>query len=159
MTVCVVDTNVVIAANGRYTHADPLCRLTCSERLARLVKTGVVAIDESGLILEEYRGYCNFSGGPSVDDAFFRHIFNSPYQGNRVLRTRVTPIDDDKGGFEELPENRFDRSDRKFLAVAVASSGVVVNATDSDWHEHGALMDELNVEVEQLCPQHASKRS
>ena len=60
--------------------------------------------------------------------------------------------DDDRKGFEELPENTFDRSDRK--AVAVAAEAVVLNATDSDWSEHKALMEELGVIVEELCPQH-----
>ena len=69
----------------------------------------------------------------------------------------VTPIDDDRRGYEELPENKFDRSDRKFLAVAVVANAVVLNAVDSDWHEQADLMDELEVEVEQLCPQHAFK--
>lgn len=70
---------------------------------------------------------------------------------------RVTPSDDDRRGFEELPENAFDRSDRKFLAVAVVGKAVVLNAADSDWHEHEALMDSLKVEVTQLCPQYATK--
>ena len=59
--------------------------------------------------------------------------------------------------FEELPENTFERSDRKFLAVAVSADAVVLNATDSDWGEQKELMDALGVEVEQLCPQHASR--
>ena len=74
-----------------------------------------------------------------------------------LRRVAVTPSDDDRRGFDELPENRFDRSDRKFLAVAVAAKAVVLNATDSDWGEHESLMDELGVEVKQLCPQHATK--
>ena len=57
-----------------------------------------------------------------------------------------------------MPENAFDRSDRKFLAVAVVGRAVVLNATDSDWHERRALMDILRVEVTQLCPQYASKQ-
>lgn len=64
----------------------------------------------------------------------------------------------DERGFEELPENTFDRSDRKFLAVAVVARAVVLNATDSDWGEQQALMDELGVEVNELCPQHVARR-
>ena len=50
----------------------------------------------------------------------------------------------------------FDRSDRKFLAVAVSATAVILNATDSDWGEQHELMDALGVEVEHLCPWHAS---
>ena len=31
---------------------------------------------------------------------------------------------------------------------------MVLNAMDSDWGEQQALMDELGVEVNELCPQH-----
>ena len=74
-----------------------------------------------------------------------------------MQRIAVRPIDNERRGFEELPENTFDLSDRKFLAVAVVASAVVLNATDSDWGEHEALMIELEVEVDQVCPQHAFK--
>ena len=154
----VVDTNVAIAANGRETHADARCRLTCVEQLKSLAAGEVVAIDDRGLILEEYRRRLNFSGMPGMGDVFLKHVFNNQYCDDRVQRVPVTPSEDDRRGFEELPENSFDRSDRKFLAVAVVGKAVVLNATDSDWHEHEALLGRLEVEVTQLCPQHASKR-
>ena len=103
--------------------------------------------------------YADFSrsGGRSVGDQFFIHVINNRYDETRVQRIAVTPIDDERRSFEELPENTFDRSDRKFLAVAVSAEAVVLNATDSDWGEQRELMDGLGVKVEQLCPQHASK--
>ena len=152
MTAFVVDTNVAIAANGRGTHADRQCRLTCVQRLVSLVAREVIAIDDRGLILGEYKKHLNFSGRPGVGDVFFKHVFNNQYQCEHVRRVAVTPSDDDRRGFEVLPENTFDRKDRKFLAVAVVAGAVVLNATDSDWGEQEALMDELGVEVGQLCP-------
>lgn len=155
----VVDTNVAIVANGRETHADARCQLTCVARLKSLASGEVVAIDDRGLILEEYRSRLNLSGMPGVGDVFLKHVFNNQYRDNWVRRVPVTPSEDERRGFEELPENAFDRSDRKFLAVAVAGNAVVLNATDSDWHEHEALMDDLGVGVTQLCPQYATKRT
>ena len=157
MTTFVVDTNVAIAANGRRTHADTRCQLTCVQRLQSLVAREIVAIDDGNLILDEYKNHLNFSGGPGVGDVFFKHVFNNQYQGERVRRVTVTPSQDDRRGFEELLDNTFDRSDRKFLAVAVVAEAVVLNATDSDWGEQAALMITLGVEVGQLCPQHALK--
>ena len=157
MTTFVVDTNVAIAANGRGTHADIRCRLICVQRLESLVAGETVAIDDGNRILGEYKSHLNFSGGPGVGDAFFKHVFNNQYQDEHVRRVTVTPSQDDRRGFEELPSNTFDPSDRKFLAVAVAAGAVVLNATDSDWGEQAALMDALGVEVNQLCPQHALK--
>ena len=159
MTAFVVDTNVAIAANGRDTHADLPCQSTCVQTLRSLVAEGVVAIDDGTLILDEYKRHLRFSGAPGVGDAFFKHVFNSQYQSDRVRRMPVTTSADDRRGFVGLPENSFDRSDRKFLAVAVAAHAVVLNATDSDWGEQAALIDRLGVEVRQLCPQHVSERT
>ena len=154
MTVFVVDTNVAIVANGRGDiHADEACQLACVQQLSSLVARETVAIDDRNLILYEYMKHLNLSGRPDVGDVFFKHVFDHR-NGNRVRRIRVTPTGDDRRGFEELPQNTFDRSDRKFLAVAVAAGAVVLNATDSDWGEQQALMDELGVEVDELCPQH-----
>ena len=157
MNAFVVDTNVAIAANGRDTHADISCQLSCVERIQSLVGEGILAVDDEGLIVQEYGQCLNFAGAPGVGDAFFRYVFNQQYRGDRIRRVIVTRSDDDRRGFSELPKNTFDRSDRKFLAVAVVANAAVLNATDSDWEEHAALMEELGVEVDQLCPQHASK--
>ena len=157
MTTFVVDTNVAIAANGLGTHADMRCRLACVRRLKSLVAGETVAIDDGNLILDEYKNHLSFSGGPGVGDVFFKHVFNNQYQDEHVRRVTVTPAEDDRRGFEELPSNTFDPSDRKFLAVAVVAEAIVLNATDSDWGEQAVLMDTLGVEVNQLCPQHALK--
>ena len=159
MTTFVVDTNVAIVANGRGTHADEQCQLDCVQKLESLVKQEIVAIDKRGLILDEYGNHLSYSGMPGVGDAFFKHVLDNQYRNRHVHRVQVTPSEDDRQGFERLPENTFDRSDRKFLAVAVVAEAVVLNATDSDWDEQAALMERLDVKVDQLCPQHASRRT
>lgn len=152
----VVDTNVAIVANGREaeTNADATCQLSCVETLRNVVAEEVVVIDNQRLILQEYRNRLDSSGRPGVGDAFFKHVWDHQYQDGRVQQVVVRPCDDDRRGFEELPENAFDRSDRKFLAVAVVANALVLNATDSDWREQQALMDRLGVAVRQLCPQY-----
>ena len=157
MTAFVVDTNVAIVANGRDTHADMSCQLSCVEKLEHLARQGGVVVDAAGAIVDEYSRYLRRSGSPGMGDAFFKYVFDNQYHGIRVRRVPLTPSDDDRRGFEELPENGFDPSDRKFLAVAVVARAVVLNATDSDWAEHEPLMERLQVKVDQLCPQHASK--
>ena len=158
MTTFVVDTNVAIVANGRGTHADMRCQLTCVKKLKTVAADEVVAIDAAGAILDEYATHLSFSGKPGMGDVFFKYVFDHQHQDDRVRRVAVTPSGDDRRGFEELPENAFDPSDRKFLAVAVVGRAVVLNATDSDWGEQEALVDGLGVEVSQLCPRYASRR-
>ena len=143
MTPFVVDTNVAIAANGRGTHANKQCQLSCVEKLETVVAREVVAIDDGHAILEEYRRHLRPSGMPGAGDMFYKHLLNHQYRDDRVMVVNMIPSEDDRRGFEVLPENTFDPSDRKFLAVAFVANAVVLNATDSDWGEQEALLDTL----------------
>lgn len=154
----VIEANVAIAANGKNTHASLECQLTCVDFLSRLVAgKEIVAIDELGLILDEYSKHLNYSGQPEVGDEFFKYLHDHQYYPDRVLRVLVTPNDIPERGFDELPINSMDPSDRKFLVVALVSDSVVFNALDSDWHENIQSIKEIGVEVAQLCPNHACK--
>ena len=159
MSACVVDTNVAIAANGRNTHADKECRLRCIEELEDICAQRVVVLDDEGRIFDEYRAHLNFAGVPGVGDKFFKHVFDHMFGDRRVRLVSITSSRDGRRGFEELPENDFDPSDRKFLAAAVVGRAIILNATDSDWSEREELMGSLGVAVRQLCPQHASKQT
>ena len=154
MTPYVVDTNVAIVANGRNTDADLECQLACVEKLQDVCSRQVVVLDDRDLIFDEYKGRLSFAGGPGVGDVFFKHVHNHLYSETRVRRVRITLCDDDRRGFEELPENGLDRSDRKFLATALVASASILNAKDSDWGEQEALTERLGVQVHQLCPQY-----
>lgn len=153
----VVDTNVAVVANGRDTEADISCQSSCVRKIVFLMRRGVVTLDDKGLIMNEYRNRLNFRGAPGVGDSFFKYLFDNQYGATRIRRVAVTCCSDERRGFQELPQNELDPSDRKFLAVAVVSGAVIVNATDSDWSEQRALTDRLGVAVEQLCPEYASK--
>ena len=161
MTTCVVDTNVLVVANERGTYADEKCHERCVDELEHIKKHCVVVVDCDGRIIEEYMKHARFGhmrfGPPGVGDVFFKHVFDNGYNPARVRRVRITPTDDDRRGFEELPVNRLDRADRKFLATAVVGNAPLLNATDSDWEEQKELTTAVGVEVRQLCPQHASK--
>ena len=150
----VVDCNVAVVANGRDTHANRDCQLACISKLERVVKRHRVVLDEGGLIFEEYQRRLDFSGGPRTGDIFFKHLFNHQYSRKRVSRVKITPADADRG-FMELPPNRLDPADRKFLAVAVVAQAPILNATDSDWNENAGLLDNLGVTAVQLCPEYA----
>ena len=151
-----MDTNVLVVANGRGTHADEKCHERCVDELEHIVKHCVVVVDCDGRIIEEYMKHASF-GSRGVGDVFFKHVFDNGYNPARVRRVRITPTDDDRRGFQELPVNGLDRADRKFLATAIVGKAPVLNATDSDWEEQKELTTEVDVEVRQLCPQHTSK--
>lgn len=156
----VVDTNVPVAANGRGTHADEPCQEACIKAILNVRSDGTVVVDDLDLIFEEYEKYLEWRGEPGVGDAFFKHIHNHMHSDpGRVLRIPITPVNDDKRGFDNLPKNNLDHGDRKFLAVAVAAKAPILNATDSDWRQQSRLLRSLSVQVKQLCPQHAQGRT
>jgi len=117
----------------------------------------IVAIDDRYRILGEYEKVVRqLPGAPSITHTFFKHIHIN-YGRKQVRQVEITPCNDERRTFKELPENELDPSDRKFLAVAVVAQVDILNATDSDWSEQEALTRGLGVNVRQLCPQHASK--
>ncbi|MDO9226177.1 MAG: hypothetical protein Q8M09_07850 [Pseudomonadota bacterium] len=154
----VVETNVTIAANGRDTHASLGCQYDCVEfleKLASVKSRDQILLDAGGLILDEYRPYLNYKGQPGTGDLFYKFLHDHMYLDKRVKQVSISPVADETRGFEELPANSLDKSDRKFLAVAVVAKGAVVNALDSDWHEQATFIKALGVPVKQLCPAHA----
>ncbi|OIQ79845.1 hypothetical protein GALL_384050 [mine drainage metagenome] len=153
----VIETNVAIAANGRETHASYACQYSCIEFLEQIVSLkskDIILLDSYDLILDEYKKYLNFKGQPGVGDIFFKYLHDNMYLNVKIKKINITPADDDTRGFQELPFNQLDKSDRKFLAVALVGLGIVVNAMDSDWHEQIVSINAMGVKVNQLCPEH-----
>ena len=150
----VVDTNVLVVANGNNDQADHKCELACIEMLEGATKgKQIVLLDASNLIMDEYEGYCSYSGEPGVGDMFFKFLHDHQYSANSIARVPIQTTPDKEGGFANLPPNSFHKNDRKFLAVAKAGDGRVVNATDSHWSEHAAFIDSMGVCVCELCRQ------
>jgi predicted nucleic acid-binding protein len=152
----VIDTNVGICANGRNTHASLRCQLACINFL-EMHRTLHITLDHKDLIMSEYEKHFYHKGEPDMGDAFFKYLYHNQYNNEKIQRVPITPVNDETRGFTELPENQVDPSDRKFLATAVVAQAIIVNATDSDWLEQKALLEKLQIEVKQLCPEHSCK--
>ncbi len=152
----VIDTNVAISANGKDTHASMRCQLACIQLLENC-KKWPIGLDESSLIMDEYAKYLSYAGQPGVGDMFFKYLYDNQYSSNHIDTVKITQTKDSSRGFDELPVNSLDPSDRKFLAAAVVAKAVVVNATDSDWIEQAELLKTLQVEIKQLCPEQSCK--
>lgn len=161
----IVDTNVPICANGLSDQVGADCVIACVERLLQITEEGMLVLDASGEVFQEYQHYLAYSGQPGVGDVFFRWLFQN--QGNRtrvrhVSITRDLPNDT----YMEFPHDPdldgFDRSDRKFVAVAIAAGAkrrpTISNATDGDWVEFAEPLGRHGVRIEQLCPEHQSRR-
>lgn len=151
----VIDTNVPIVANGRGAY-DPRCILACTNELSGLVNSGKLVLDDRGEIFDEYRKHLSPAGQPGLGDAFMQWVFEHQYNLERCVRVEIHPHDD--RGYVEFPRAKalvaFDRSDRKFVATALASklSPPICNAVDSDWQIFSAPLKKAGVSLRFLCP-------
>ena len=160
MTAFVVDTNVPVAANGRSEQADLDCVIACIDALAQVRRQGRVMLDDGRLILNEYMGRLSLSGQPGAGDFFMKWVWSVQADERRCRLVHLTPRPEDPDSFVEFPDDprlaHFDRSDRKFVAVALGSgeNPLVLNAVDSDWAEHFTGLHEAGLKIQFLCPQH-----
>lgn len=158
MTELVIDTNVGVVANSRHPEASIECIESCITALED-ARRRVVLVDDGLRIFSEYRRHFSGTGQPGAGDAFFKWLWDN--QGNRkfchqITITAVAGTDDD---FEEFPRDPdligFDRSDRKFVAVALANgnSPAILNASDRDWRLFYRPLANNGVRVTFLCPE------
>ena len=116
---------------------------------------GSVFIDSGMEIIDEYKNHLSFSGQPGTGDMFFKELYNNI---GKPACQKVNITKDNQWGYAEFPHcqelNSFDRSDRKFVAVAVAADKepIILNATDSDWKNFGDELKKQGIKIEQLCP-------
>ncbi len=160
MIAFVVDVNVAIVANGESPQADEACELACIQALHKL-KAGITVIDDEDLIMGEYRRNLAMSGRPGVGDEFMYWLYQNQFTKSVTERVVIKP--DPTWGHEEFPHDaslgritdpqRFDPSDRKYVAVALASANhpAILNAVDSDYLHFEKALQNAGVVVHQLC--------
>jgi len=159
MNARVVDTNVAIVANRRADQAGPACVLACVHALERIVEEEMIVLDSIGLILAEYAKNLSYSGQPGVGDAFFKWVWSNQANQDRCERAVINSRENSDWNFVEFPTDprleAFDRSDRKFAAVALTSKNnpTVLNAVDSDWWIHREALTENGVRIDFVCPE------
>lgn len=153
----VVDTNVLVVANGDSDHAGVTCQRVSIQRLRSIQHGCRLLLDSEGYILTEYRKRYETQGEPKA--GFYFYLWAHSNQENPLYCRKVYVTPEGQRGFEEFPGDKeladFDRDDRVFVAVSRASGtqAVVVNATDSDWWCHRDALEECRVDVEFLCPE------
>lgn len=155
--IVIVDTNVAITANGHARQAGPACQLACINALRTIQAQRRVSMDQSGLILQEYRRHLSPNGQPGLGDAFFKWLWNNQANPQVCVPVPITPTSDGRD-FAEFPDDAalalFDPSDRKFVAVARAHPDrpPIFNAVDTDWLHYQDALAAHGVRVEHVCP-------
>lgn len=135
----VLDTNVLLVANGKHADVSDDCVLACIDHLESLTRSGVVVIDDAYRILSEYQNKTLPSAPKGVGDTFLKWLLQNKSRSDRVHQVCLTESSADC--FEEFPgdelQQQFDPPDRKFAAAAHAHKDKVKptiwQATDCKW--------------------------
>lgn len=152
----VVDTNVLVVANGR-SGGSLACARNCARALLNIKHFGTIVIDEGDRILSEYRGYCSLAGQPGVGDSFIRWVHDNRGRGELVQVIALTQREGG-GDLAEFPEGpdlaEFDPADKKFVAVANAHQDKppILQASDTKWWGWREALQACGITVEFLCP-------
>ena len=151
----VVDTNVVVVANGRSEQASSDCVETCGDRLEEIMRGEMkLVLDNRWIIINEYMQNLR-SNGADVGDRFLGWILVN--KDDRCDLVSITPINGSENEFEEFPDDPaldgFDPADRKFIAVACAHSErpPILQAVDSQWWDFRAALRRNGIIVEFIC--------
>lgn len=156
MSCVVVDTNVVLVANGQHDNVSSECIASCALRLQAIMKSGKLALDDNFRILGEYQNKTTPKMGNRPGDAFVRWALQN--NANAVRVDRVVLTDHAERGFESFPADSelldFDAADRKFIAVAHGhpASPPILQAADSKWLTWSEALKKHGLAVDFLCP-------
>lgn len=161
---CVVDTNVATTANGANKGAPATCVAASAKALRSVMVAGHVFIDDGGRIVAEYRVNLRAKGEPGPGDAFLKWLLTHEWGGEKVTHVTITPRPDDGEDFVELsappPGVAYDRSDRKFLAVAAAhpEHPPILQSFDSKWWGWQAALQQDSVRIHFICEREITQK-
>lgn len=151
----VIDTNVLLVANGQHSEVSEDCVIACVNRLLSMQQRGITVIDDGYRILGEYQHKTSLNPPKGVGDVFLKWLLR---QASSAQVERVTLNENSANCFDEFPdpvlELMFDPPDRKFVAVAYAhpDGPTIWQAADSKWLDWWPALRSKGVNVEFLCP-------
>lgn len=151
----IVDTNVILAANGQHENVGPSCVLACALKLQSIMKGGRIALDHTFEILLEYQKKTTPKTGNRPGDAFVKWALQNNANTDRCDQIELHPHLE--RGYESFPDDEriadFDRTDRKFVAVAAAHEDhpPILQAADSKWLGWEPALKDHGITVDFLC--------
>lgn len=157
----VIDTNVLLVANGQHADVSEDCVLKCVERLQAIQRSGITVIDDEFRILSEYRNKTRLNPAKGVGDVFLKELLRHAGNPNKVEQVSLTETA--QHCFAEFPdaalEPEFDAPDRMFVAVAHkhADRPNIWQAADCKWLDWWPSLRKHGLEVEFLCSEDACR--
>lgn len=156
----VIDTNVLLVANGQHADVSEDCVIDCVQRLQAIEKNGIVVIDDGYLILGEYQNKTQLKPPKGPGDVFLKWLLRQ-IGSARVAQVTLTATTPDC--FAEFPDPslqpKFDAPDRKFAAVAHAhpDKPPIWQAADCKWLDWWPALHAHGVRVVFLCQNDACR--
>ena len=152
----VVDTNVLLVANGHHPDCSPECVIACAQRLQQLQEHGVLVVDDDYRIVSEYGNKTQPNRGKGPGDAFLKWALRNLGNDARCHQVRITESVPDM--FAEFPDASlqpvFDPPDRKFAAVAHVHPDKpgILQAADCKWLNWRDALAQAGLSVDFVCP-------
>lgn len=152
----VIDTNVLLVAEGKHNNVTDDCLENCVKALKLIKDKGVVVIDDEFRILCEYQNKLDNTSKKMPGSAFLKWLLQNKKNKRKVHVVSITELEQDI--FNEFPDMtlqyRFDPPDRKFVAVAAAHPHMppVWQAVDCKWLNWWEELLCYGVEVKFCCP-------
>lgn len=168
MDAVIIDTNVMVVANGKAAAPQARCKciIRCRARLAEILRgPEKILLDDKKRIIQEYKNNLNKKGrgfGDRFWQELVRRIWNPEDYPKKVITVPITPSAGNGTDFEEFPNDDtllkdFHKKDRKFVAVALAyqrdsdQEAPVLQAEDSGWEEFRSALAAHGVRVDSIC--------
>jgi hypothetical protein len=149
----IVDTNVILVANGQHQDISADCVAVCATVLQKIMQGGRFAVDDQFEILTEYQNKPKVENQPGT--AFLKWALRNYTNKSRCDLVGI-PTHKTRG-YESFPDDarleNFDLPDRKFVAVAAAHSEhpPILQAADSKWLGWAPALKDHDIDVEFLC--------
>lgn len=151
----IIDTNVVLVANGHHQGVSPGCVKQCALRLQAIMRHERIAIDDGFRILKEYQNKTQPKRGNGPGDAFVKWALRNNANSKRC--DQVPLREDHDRGFASFPDDEelvnFDEPDRKFVAVAAAHPNhpPILQAADCKWLGWNTALNRHGVHIDFIC--------
>ena len=151
----VLDTNVLLVADGQHPDVGDECLAKCVDLLEQVRRRGVIVIDDEYRVLREYQGKLP-GKGKRLGSVFLKWLQQN--KTNRLRVHQVTINESSVDWFEEFPDQTlqrcFDPKDRKFVAISAAHPDKpdICEATDCKWLDWAGALSQNGIKVIFCCP-------
>jgi hypothetical protein len=151
----IVDTNVILVANGQHDNVGSECVAECAVRLEGIMLRGRIALDSKFEVLSEYQNKTQPVRAKRPGDVFVKWALQNRSNSDRC--DSVSLEENPQRKYEAFPDDHrlatFDESDRKFVAIASAhpQKPAILQATDSKWLAWNDALKDHGLTVEFLC--------